>query len=113
MFAASNTVMVVALVASGILLWLFCAFTLASMARSNGENYSLWMIIGFMTGPLGLGVGWVYFRYTGERHRRIRYGAGHHYDMPEMIRCPGCGQSVPSGFQTCQFCHTPLHGRHR
>lgn len=112
-FAASNTIMIVGLVSCGVLLWLFCGFTLAGMGRSNGENYNLWMLIGMLTGPVGLGFGWLYFRMTGERHRRIRYGAGHHYDMPEIIRCPNCGQSVPSGFDTCQFCKSPLHGRGR
>jgi hypothetical protein len=112
-FAASNTLAIVAVVSLAILGWLFCGFTAAAMARTNGENYNLWLIIGILTGPLGLFAAWAYFRYSGERHRRIRYGAGHQYDMPEIIRCPGCGQSVPSAFEACQFCHTHLHGRNR
>lgn len=110
-FAASNTVMVIALVSSGILFWLFCMFTTAGMARANGQSYNLWLLIGLFTGPLGLLFAWLFFRFSGERHRRIRHGAGHQYDMPEIIQCPGCKQSIPSGFHTCQFCGTPLHGR--
>ena len=112
-FAATNTVMVLALVGLGIVLWLFCAYSAAAMARTNGESDGLWLFIGLATGPIGLGAAWRYFRMSGERHRRIRYGAGHTYDMPEIIRCPGCGQSVPSAFETCQFCNSPLHGRRR
>jgi hypothetical protein len=111
-FAASNTIMIVALVSAGALLWLFCMYTLGNMARANGENRTLWMLIGLFTGPVGLAFGWLYFRLTGERYRRIRHGAGKQYDMPEIVKCPGCGQSVPSAFHTCQFCGSPLHGRH-
>ena len=113
MYFASNTVMVIALVASGVLVWLFCAFSAAAQARSNGESYNLWLLIGLVTGPLGLLFAWLYFRLSGERYRRIRHGAGRQYDMPEIIECPGCRQSVPSGFHTCQFCGTPLHGKRR
>ena len=112
-FTATNTIMVAALVSCGIVLWIFCGYSAAAMARTNGESYTLWMIIGLATGPIGLGAAWAYFRMSGERHRRIRHGAGHQYDMPEIVRCPGCGQSVPSGFETCQFCHSSLHGRRR
>lgn len=113
MYFASNTVMVIALVASGVLVWLFCAFSAAALARSNGESYNLWLLIGVVTGPLGLLFARLYFRVSGERYRRIRHGAGRQYDMPEIIECPGCRQSVPSGFHTCQFCGTPLHGKRR
>ena len=112
-FAIANPLAITAVVACGVLAWLFCAFTAAAMSRTNGESYNLWLVIGLLTGPIGLGAAWAYFRYSGERHRRIRYGAGHQYDMPVIIRCPGCGQSVPSAFDTCQFCHTSLHGRRR
>jgi hypothetical protein len=111
MYASTNTVMVIAFVACGVIAWLFCMYTAGNIARTNGGNYSLWMAIGFLTGPVGLAFSWSYFRLTGERHRRIRYGAGKKYDMPEIIQCPNCGQSVPSAFDTCQFCHAPLHGR--
>jgi hypothetical protein len=112
MYFASNTIMILALVSCGIIFWLFCAYTCASLARGNGESSRLWFFIGLITGPIGLVFAWLYFRLTGERHKRIRHGAGHKYDMPEIIGCPSCGQSVPSAFQTCQFCGAPLHGRH-
>jgi hypothetical protein len=110
-FAATNTTMVIALVSCGILAWLFCAYSCSNLARGNGESTTLWFAIGLFTGPLGLAVAAVYFRLAGERHRRIRHGAGHKYDMPEIMRCPGCGQSVPSAYSTCQFCGAPLHSR--
>lgn len=93
--------------------WLFCAFTTAALARNNGQSYSLWFWVGFFTGPLGLFCAYLYFRFSGERRRRIRYGSGRQYDDWEMITCPRCHQSVPASFTHCQFCGEPLHGRRR
>ncbi|MFH1150446.1 MAG: hypothetical protein V1748_08220 [Actinomycetota bacterium] len=101
----------IAIIAVGIVVWLFCMYTCAELARSNGQSYGLWVTIGFLTGPIGLAFAWAYFRLTGERHRRIRYGVGGKSDLPEIIQCPRCGQSVPSAFECCQFCGSPLHGR--
>lgn len=113
-FAAENTLMIVALASMGVLAWLFCAFTAASLARSNGQSYNVWLVIGLLTGPIGLAVVYFYLRVSGERYRRTRYGEGHQYDIPEMIRCPKCGESVPRSFDNCQFCGAPLHhGRRR
>ncbi|HEY5526743.1 MAG TPA: hypothetical protein VIK02_04100 [Candidatus Anoxymicrobiaceae bacterium] len=113
-FAVSqNTIMYLALALVGVLVWLFCMYQCANFARSNGRSYQLWMLIGLLTGPVGLAYAYIYFRFTGERHRRIRYGVGKKYDMPEIISCPSCGQSVPSAFSACQFCGAPLHGHPR
>jgi hypothetical protein len=105
--------MVIALVSCAALFWLFCMFTTGTLARMNGQSYGLWLIIGLLTGPIGLIFAWIFFKFSGERHRRIRYGVGHTYDIPEIIQCPNCGQSVPSGFHACQFCGASLHGRRR
>ncbi|PKQ28749.1 MAG: hypothetical protein CVT63_01175 [Candidatus Anoxymicrobium japonicum] len=110
-FAASNTMMKIALISSVAIFWLYCAFSAADLARSNGGSYQLWQLIGLLTGPLGLVFAWLYFKVTGERHLRIRSGEDHQYDMPEIIRCPNCGQSVPSAYEICQFCKKPLHKR--
>lgn len=113
-FAAENTIMIAGLVSIGVIVWLFCMYSTANIARSNGENPTIWFVVGLLAGPVGLGFAWLYFRLTGERYRRIRHGAGHRYDMPEIIQCPGCRQSVPSAYQTCQFCGASLHsGRGR
>ncbi len=109
-FAAENTVMIIALAASAVLIWLFFAFSTAAVARANGQSYNAWLFIGFLGGPVAFGFAYLFFRLTGERHRRIRHGERHQYDVPEMVRCPGCGQSVPSSFPRCQFCGSPLHG---
>jgi hypothetical protein len=107
--AATNTTMIVGLASVGVLVWLFCAFSTASLARTNGRSYNLWLLVGLLTGPLGLGFSYLYYRVTGERYRRTRYGEGHHYDIPEMVRCPSCNESVPRSFESCQFCGAPLH----
>lgn len=108
--AAENTVMIIALVASGVLIWLFCSFSTAAVASANGQSYNAWLFIGLLGGPVALIFAYLFFRATGERHRRIRHGEKHHYDIPEMVRCPGCGQSIPSSFTRCQFCGSTLHG---
>jgi hypothetical protein len=109
--AAENTTMIIALVASGVLIWLFCAYSAAAFARANGQSYNAWIVIGLMGGPITLAFAYLYFRTTGERHRRKRHGEGHRYDLPEIVRCNNCGQSVPSSFPQCQFCGAPLHRR--
>jgi hypothetical protein len=111
--AAENTVMIIALVSSGVLIWLFCAFSTAAVARASGQSYNIWLLIGFLGGPVSLAFVFLLSRVIGERHRRIRHGEGRRYDVPEMIRCPRCGQSVPSSFPRCQFCGSPLHGAKR
>lgn len=113
-FAAENTMMIVGLVSFGVIAWLFCAFSLASLARGAGRSHNVWMVVGLLTGPVGLAVGYLYLRTSGERHRRRRYGERGKYDVPEMIRCPKCGESVPRSFDTCQFCKERLQaGRRR
>lgn len=101
----------IAIIAVTVVAWLFCMYTTAELGRSNGQSYGLWVTIGFLTGPFGLAFAFIYFRLTGERHRRMRYGVGGKSDLPEIIRCPQCGQSVPSAFECCQFCGSPIHGR--
>ncbi len=112
-FAADKTMMVIGLVSMGVLAWLFCAFTLAALARGVGQSYNLWMFVGLVTGPVGLVAGYLYFRVTGERYRRSRYGEGGKYDLPEMVRCPACGESIPRSYEVCQFCRQPLHAGKR
>jgi hypothetical protein len=109
-FAAENTVRNIGLIASAVLIWLFCAFSTAAVARANGRGYHLWLFIGLLGGPVAFAFAYLFFRITGERHRRIRHGEKRQYDVPEMVRCPGCGQSVPGSFTRCQFCGSPLHG---
>ena len=108
-FAAENTMMIIALVSIGALVWLFCAYSAASLARSNGHSYGLWLAIGLLSGPVGLAVIYVTMRVSGERSRRTRYSDGEQYDLPGMIQCPGCKQSLPRSFESCQFCGAPLH----
>lgn len=112
-FAAENTMMIIALASTGILAWLFCAYSAASLARSNGHSYNLWLAIGLLSGPVGLAVIYFNIRITGERYRRTRYGDGQQYDLPEIVQCPKCDQSVPRSFESCQFCGAPLHGGKR
>lgn len=112
-FAAENTLMILGLGSMALLAWLFCAFSASSLARANGQSGGLWLAIGLLTGPLGLAAIYFYIRITGERYRRERYGDGGQYNLPEMVRCPGCGQSVPRSFDACQFCGAPLHGGKR
>ncbi|MDD5749119.1 MAG: hypothetical protein PHP64_08805 [Actinomycetota bacterium] len=94
----------VAIISFGVLAWLFCAFSGAEFARANGGSYGFWLFIGILLGPVGLLFSYVYFRLTGERYRRYRHGVGKKSDIPEMVRCPGCGEWVPYGFKRCQFC---------
>ena len=111
--AATNVTMVLAIVSVVVVVWLFCAFTVANFARSNGESYGGWLAAGLLGGPITLGVGYLYFRITGERYRRTRYGEKTRSDMPEMVKCPRCNESVPRSFTNCQFCGEPLHHRRR
>lgn len=111
--AAEDTLKIAGLVSMGAILWLFCAFTIAARARGVGQSYRLWLFVGLVTGPVGLVAGYLYFKVAGERYRRSRYGEGGKYDIPEMIRCQGCGQSIPRSFEECQFCGRPLHAGKR
>src|SRR5665647_2380367 len=113
MFIASVSVPLIAGIAIAVVFWFWCAFTAAAISRANGQSYNLWLLIGIVTGPIGLIIAYMTGRATGERHRRIRHGEGHKYDMPEMMQCPHCGQSVPSHFESCQFCRAPLHQKRR
>lgn len=103
----------IALVAVGVLVWFGCAFYTAGMARNNGSNYHLWLLIGVLTGPLGLVFGYLYLKMTSERSRRIRYGEGGKSDIAEMVHCPNCGESVPRSFVDCQFCGASLSRKKR
>ena len=108
--AATSTdkTMVIALVSIAVLGWLFCAFSTSSLARANGRDHQVWFALGLLLGPLALVIGFLMFRSGGERQRRKRYGEGGQYDVPEMVRCPKCGESVPKSYGTCQFCGASL-----
>ena len=112
-FGAEETIMIIAVAASAVLIWLFCAFSTVSVARNSGDANSAWLLAGFLGGPVALAFTYLYFRYLGEQHRVARHGEGGRYNLPEMIQCPRCNQSVPSSFQDCQFCGAPLHRRGR
>jgi hypothetical protein len=112
-FCAENTVMIIAVVASGILLWLFCAFSTAATARNHGGDYNVWLLVGFLGGPVSMLIAHLYYRHSGERYRIARHSDGGRYNLPEIMQCPKCNQSVPSSFETCQFCGAPLHRKGR
>ncbi|MDD5448447.1 MAG: hypothetical protein PHO53_04705 [Actinomycetota bacterium] len=105
-------VQTIALIAVGVVAWLFFAFSTAAVARSNGSSYNVWLFVGFLTGPVGFVFAWLYFRIAGERARRERH-ASRDSGLPEMTRCPNCGQYVPESYKRCQFCGAPLRGRKR
>lgn len=96
-----------------VMVWLACAMYCGGIARNNGSSYSVWFFLGVIGGPLALGVACVHFMMSGERHRRVKYSEGKAGNLPEIVQCPGCRQSVPSSFDTCQFCGEPLHGGRR
>jgi len=109
----SISVQKIAIISVAVVAWLFCAFSAAEIARTNGGSYNFWLLVGLMTGPLGLALTYGYYRLTGERYRRYRHGVGRRSDLPEMTRCPGCGEWVPIGYERCQFCGTEIHGKKR
>ena len=111
-YAASETLPLVAVTLVAVIAWFACAFKTASIASNNDANYQLWAVIGFMTGPVGLVISYFYFRATGERHRTARYSVDGKSDLPQMISCPRCGQSVPRIYESCQFCGQPLGKKH-
>lgn len=113
MFFAEVEFSKIALVSVAVLAWLGCSFYTAGMARNSGKSYHLWLLIGFLTGPVGLLFGYVFLHLTSERTRRIHYGEGGRSDIAEMVKCPNCGQSVPRSFGECQFCGASLYGRKR
>lgn len=110
MFAAVD-ISTIALVLVAVLVWFGSAFYTAGMARNSGRSYHLWLLVGVLTGPLGLAFAYLFLSLTGERSRRIRYGEGGKSDIAEMVRCPNCNQSVPRRFERCQFCGAPLSQR--
>ena len=111
--AASNTIAIIGITSVAVILWLFCAFSAANTARSNGQSYNAWLLAGLVGGPVTWLFGALYFRFAGERSVRARHSERGQADLPEIIRCTSCGQSVPSSFKTCQFCGQPLHSRKR
>lgn len=113
MYLAAVSTARISLIMVAALTWLVCALYAAGTARNNGASYHLWLVVGLMTGPLGLVVALIYFRVTGERYRRHRYSVDGRSDLPEMVRCPGCGQTVPHSYMTCHFCGTSLKGTGR
>lgn len=112
-YVAKVTLAQVAIVSIAVIAWLACAFRAASIASNNDANYQLWAVLGLLTGPVGLAISYFYFRVTGERHRTARYSVSGRGDLPQMISCPGCHQSVPRIYESCQFCGQPLGRKKR
>lgn len=96
-----------------VVAWLACTFYAAGRASNNDANYWGWTALGLLTGPLGAAIAYVYFRNAGESKRIKRYSVDGREDMPRIITCPGCGESVPLSYECCQFCGAALHKRHR
>lgn len=112
-YAANETLPLVAVISLAVIAWLACAFKVAGIASNNDANYQLWAILGLLTGPVGLAISYFYFRATGERHRTARYSVSGKDDLPQMISCPRCHQSVPRIYEACQFCGEPLGRKKR
>lgn len=114
MYLAAWSIQKIALVCVAALVWVGSAFWAAGYARDNGGDYGLWLLIGTLTGPLGLIASFLYFRVESDKQRRARHSVKGTHDIPEMMPCPNCGQHIPSGFERCQFCGADLrHGRRR
>ncbi len=103
---------VVAGIVVAVVIWGASAFYCGGIARNNGKSYNLWFVLGILGGPFALGVAYLFFVASGERHRRMRYADRKAGNFPEIVQCPRCKQSVPTSFDTCQFCGEPLRGRH-
>lgn len=113
MYLAAVSTQMIAIVSVSVLVWLGCAFYAGGLARNNGRSYNMWFLVGFLLGPVGLLITWLYFQLSGERHQRHRHSVGRRSDIPEMVKCPRCGQSVPTSFDCCQFCGAPVRGGKR
>lgn len=112
-FLGNITLAQVAAASLIVVAWLACAFYAAGRASNNDANYWGWTTLGLLTGPLGAAIAYVYFRNAGESKRIKRYSVDGREDMPRIITCPGCGESVPLSYECCQFCGATLHKRHR
>jgi ribosomal protein L32 len=109
MFLIANiTLATVALLCIVVVLWLACAFYAAGRANNNGANYYYWTMIGLLSGPIGAAVAFFYFRAESERSRTRRYSEDGKGDVPKMISCPNCGESIPRVYEACQFCGKPV-----
>lgn len=113
LYAAKVTLAQVGIISIAVIAWLACAFKAASIASNNDGNYAFWVVLGLLTGPVGLAIAYLYFRATGERHRTARYSVGGTGDLPEMVSCPSCHQTVPRIYGTCQFCGKPIGRKKR
>ncbi len=101
----------IALISIAVIGWLFCAFYTAETANSYGADYTFWLLLGILTGPLSVPLAVLYFRLSGERYRRRRYSVDGKSDLPRMVRCLRCGEMVPESFERCQFCGAPIKKR--
>lgn len=113
MYPAALSTAQIALILVAVLAWLGCALYAGGVARNNGESYQLWFVIGLLAGPVGLVVCVLFFRTSGERRRRMKFGSPQEGNLPEMTRCPRCNRSVPVSFEQCQFCGEPLGRKKR
>ena len=113
MYLAAVSVKNIAIISTAVVVWFGAAFYAAGYARNNGGDYSLWIIIGIITGPVGLIAALVYYGLAGETQQRSRHSVKGSHDIPEMVPCPDCKEMVPSGFDACQFCGAELTRRRR
>lgn len=114
MYFAEVSIARIAIYSVIVVVWFFCAFNAAAIARNNGESYGVWLVIGLLTGPFGLAFTAIFFWFTGERRRRLRHGRKERADfLPDIVNCPKCGSSVPSSYERCQFCGARLKRKHR
>ena len=80
-----------------LVVWFICGIFAASIAQSKGYSGCLWLIIGFLFGPLALlGVGFMARRAPEDIN-------------PEDFRaCPYCQEPVRAGAIKCRHCGSAI-----
>lgn len=80
------------------LIWVVCGVFAASIASSKGYSGCLWLIVGFLLGPLALlGIGFMEKRSPEEANS---------YDYAP---CPYCVEPIRKGAVKCRHCGSAVN----
>ena len=86
---------------AAILIGIVCGLVSSYLANEKGRNWLVWLIVGFLTGPIGLILILLWPKDQKTLDQKALFDG-------ELKKCPVCAELVKAEASKCRFCLADL-----